>query len=1026
MQAHQEICTSRTWLQVAVFLSLFLVAKQDFSPFECYLIRNVAEKETTGSGLKPERNQALEFFARAPDGGVGPGKIRDLELQPPRELCTPSEPQISSATDLNCSQISPNIYAAMVVDVTIFESVKLQVLQNISETVTFIWLLKKNNISSVVNGSGNSSHICLDLVRATGKQAGTYELIIQSKNSNFSIYFEVKVRSSPRKPYFTFKSDYVSCFSEGYPKPVVYWMSCDSPDNRWKNKIDFVPVPESNKYGNIQVGVSLPVSELMEKNIQCCADNALGTECSRLYTIDLTSNKSHPEIFLKTGEAFVIRCWARYESYEYKIKWDVKTGQQKPTYNGSTYCPMPIMVRILLASLSGRISRNITCTSSVHPTKSISLKVIDRGFIDMNTSSVQRDLNESKVAECLVAEFTAYPAVRCAWIHKSNVSPCLITTDENGQSKSEYCDHENTPGEYMFYVENDDMQLIKTFTVNILKKPEVECKMLNPKRVSCKSHGYPLPTWLWRKSDGGATCKMEIKTGITIGPPERDGHNWMSTSTLDVDNQEERVTICICAVNSVGETCTEVLFTHLEKSNLILPIVTGLCGLAFAILIALLMSKYKKRYKYESQLQMMQFIGPSDNEYIYIDFRVLPYDVKKWEFPRENLEFGNTIGSGAFGKVVTATAYGICKSGESLQVAVKMLKENPDTAEKDALMSELKMMTQVGHHDNIVNLLGACTTSGPIYLIFEYCPHGDLLNYLKGRRDSFHKTWSDVVKDNNFTFYHNFNQDEKFRDRSVTVLSNRSYTWVTTEQERAKNQHNQDLLATQLEVLQTEEVKYQNTKKYDEEDLNILTLEDLLNFSYQVAQGMEFLESKLCIHRDLAARNILINKGKVAKICDFGLARDIVNDSNYVVKGNARLPVKWMAPESIFDGMYTIKSDVWSYGILLWEIFSLGINPYPGIPVDAKFYKLLQSGFKMDQPFYATDEIYFLMKSCWAFDSKKRPSFSELVSYLGYQISNTEALIYQNQDDCDAKDCCMTSIESALIEDLLSVNTPLI
>ncbi|KAG8539991.1 hypothetical protein GDO81_020016, partial [Engystomops pustulosus] len=151
-------------------------------------------------------------------------------------------------------------------------------------------------------------------------------------------------------------------------------------------------------------------------------------------------------------------------------------------------------------------------------------------------------------------------------------------------------------------------------------------------------------------------------------------------------------------------------------------------------------------------------------------------------------------------------------------------------------------------------------------------------------------------------------------------------------------------------------MKYQNIRKYDEEELKILTFEDLLSFSYQVAKGMEFLESKSCIHRDLAARNILINKGKVAKICDFGLARDIVNDSNYVVKGNARLPVKWMAPESIFDGIYTIKSDVWSYGILLWEIFSLGINPYPGIPVDAKFYKLLQNGFKMDQPFYATDE----------------------------------------------------------------------
>ncbi|NXN75465.1 FLT3 kinase, partial [Himantopus himantopus] len=374
---------------------------------------------------------------------------------------------------------------------------------------------------------------------------------------------------------------------------------------------------------------------------------------------------------------------------------------------------------------------------------------------------------------------------------------------------------------------------------------------------------------------------------------------------------------------------------------------------------------------YESQLQMIQMIGPSDNEYIYIDFREFEYDLK-WEFPRENLEFGQVLGSGAFGKVVNATAYGISNAGDSVQVAVKMLKEKPDASEKDALMSELKMMTHIGSHENIVNLLGACTVSGNfpvfrsiymavktslpsserLYRLFTVCPtllDTGLLAEISTNSYSHMKILIAVSGIN----------------QTVRKLMENLYFWLFF----------------------TDKIKYASRQMDEEEDFNVLTFEDLLCFSYQVAKGMEFLESKSCIHRDLAARNILVTHGKVVKICDFGLARDVVNDSNYIVRGNARLPVKWMAPESLFERMYTMKSDVWSYGILLWEIFSLGVNPYPGIQVDTNFYKLIQSGFKMDRPYYATKDVYRVMQSCWALDSRKRPSFSWLVSSLACQLA---------------------------------------
>ncbi|NWU51550.1 FLT3 kinase, partial [Dromas ardeola] len=376
---------------------------------------------------------------------------------------------------------------------------------------------------------------------------------------------------------------------------------------------------------------------------------------------------------------------------------------------------------------------------------------------------------------------------------------------------------------------------------------------------------------------------------------------------------------------------------------------------------------------YESQLQMIQMIGPSDNEYIYIDFREFEYDLK-WEFPRENLEFGQVLGSGAFGKVVNATAYGISNAGDSVQVAVKMLKEKPDASEKDALMSELKMMTHIGSHENIVNLLGACTVSGNL----ETCSvwQGRAGHFQPYPIPMFRRIYMALKTSHppSERLYRLFAVCPTLLDRGLLAETSTNSYLVFRSQKRFGS-------------FFTDKIMCASRQMDEEEDFNVLTFEDLLCFSYQVAKGMEFLESKSCIHRDLAARNILVTHGKVVKICDFGLARDVVNDSNYIVRGNARLPVKWMAPESLFERTYTMKSDVWSYGILLWEIFSLGVNPYPGIQVDTNFYKLIQSGFKMDRPYYATKDVYRVMQSCWALDSRKRPSFSWLVSSLACQLA---------------------------------------
>uniref|UniRef100_A0A6P4F4Q8 Tyrosine-protein kinase n=2 Tax=Drosophila rhopaloa TaxID=1041015 RepID=A0A6P4F4Q8_DRORH len=151
-----------------------------------------------------------------------------------------------------------------------------------------------------------------------------------------------------------------------------------------------------------------------------------------------------------------------------------------------------------------------------------------------------------------------------------------------------------------------------------------------------------------------------------------------------------------------------------------------------------------------------------------------------------------------------------------------------------------------------------------------------------------------------------------------------------------------------------------------------ITKKDQIIFAYDTASGMEYLEAKKVVHRDLAARNVLISEECVAKVSDFGLAREECYNLDV-----GKLPIKWTAPEALKNGRFSNKSDMWSFGILLWEIYSFGRVPYPRIPL-ADVVKHVEVGYKMEAPEGCPPEIYEMMRQAWDLNPAKRPTFAEL------------------------------------------------
>ncbi|KAI4878147.1 hypothetical protein NFI96_028405 [Prochilodus magdalenae] len=288
---------------------------------------------------------------------------------------------------------------------------------------------------------------------------------------------------------------------------------------------------------------------------------------------------------------------------------------------------------------------------------------------------------------------------------------------------------------------------------------------------------------------------------------------------------------------------------------------------------------------------------------------------------RHNIVLKRELGEGAFGKVFLAECYNLSPDQEKILVAVKTLKEASENARKD-FHREAELLTNL-QHEHIVTFYGVCVESDPLIMVFEYMKHGDLNKFLRA--------------------------------------------------------HGPDaVLMADGQVQQQAE----------------LTQSQMLHIAQQIAAGMVYLASQHFVHRDLATRNCLVGENLLVKIGDFGMSRDVYSTDYYrfsvivrrrrdivTVGGHTMLPIRWMPPESIMYRKFTTESDVWSLGVVLWEIFTYGKQPWYQLS-NNEVIECITQGRVLQRPRTCPKEVYDLMLGCWQREPHTRLNIKEIHNLL--------------------------------------------
>ncbi|XP_068237218.1 vascular endothelial growth factor receptor 1-like [Palaemon carinicauda] len=447
-------------------------------------------------------------------------------------------------------------------------------------------------------------------------------------------------------------------------------------------------------------------------------------------------------------------------------------------------------------------------------------------------------------------------------------------------------------------------------------------------------------------------------------------------------------------------------------SPVVIYVILGLCIIALVCGIVahfVRKDKRKRNFMLEEVEQFMKGAPDRLNPELGLtqQAHLLPCDMQ-FEIARSRIEFGKLIGEGEFGHVFQAKVDGLRANELQTTVAVKTAKSRSNEVFRKELIAEVKIMMHIGRHTNVLNLLGICSenlaTKGELLVIIEYCRHGNLRDYLLRHRNNF-------VLDKNATGPRS--HSDRKAESSVSALLCKDDTRSSHPASSAAGSDvKRDSMLNDIEPSHLDPPynphqfvtsSASDHAPYVYSDMTPmkenLTQSDLISWSYQIGKGMDYLSMRKVVHGDLAARNILLDERYIVKISDFGFSKDVYH-KNYMKSGQSLclMPVKWMSPEYLKDQIRSIQSDIWAYGVLLWEIFSLGETPYQGFIIDDTFMEKIENGYRLPCPNFAPEKVYNMMRDCWQVDPMARPPFSDLVKKTIRLLSSREREYFENMN----------------------------